>query len=114
MRANYDYADAISTFAGTRNDFLRAMKSLGAAIESRDTMCLPDDPLRVSLACSANDWVRVLGPVQIVAVQFGPGGHPAFQAWQYRCLDGAVLCVGCQYERFAAENWVIVRAVFLC
>jgi hypothetical protein len=107
------YADAISTFAGTRNDFLFAMKSLGARIESRDPVCLPHDPVRVSLRCSANSWVRVFGPVKILAVQFGPGGRPAFEAWQYQCVDGSVLCVGCQYERFAEENWVTVRAISL-
>jgi hypothetical protein len=114
MNANYPHPGAISTFAGTRSDFLCAMKSLGAAIELRDSVCLPHDPLRVSLWCSADNWVRLFGPVQILAVQFGPGGRPAFDAWQYRCVDGSVLCVGCQYERFAAEYWVTVRAIFLC
>ena len=113
MDTKTPYADAVSTFAGTRNDILYAMKLLGALIESRDSACRPNDPLRVSLQCPANNWVRVFGPVQTVAVQFGPGGRPAFQAWQYQCVDGSVLCVGCQYERFAGENWVIVRAVFL-
>jgi hypothetical protein len=113
MGTNHPYADTISTFAGTRNEFLAVMKSLGARIESRDPACLPRDPLRVSLRCSANNWVRAFGPVQILAVQFGSGGRPAFQAWQYRCVDGSVLCVGCQYERVVGENWVTVRAVLL-
>jgi len=53
------------------------------------------------------------GAANILAVQFGPGGRPAFQAWQYQCLDGSVLCIGCQYERFVEDYWVIVRAVSL-
>jgi len=113
MDANRPHANASSTFAGTQNEFLLAMKSLGAAIESRDSVCRPSNPLRVSLQCSANNWGRVFGPVQIVAVQFGPGGRPAFEVWQYQCVDGLILCVGCQCERFAAENWVTVRAIFL-
>jgi hypothetical protein len=113
MDANRPYANAVSTFAGTRCEFLAAMKSLGAFIESKDSACFPHDPLRVCLRCSANDWASRFGPVNIVAVQFGPGGRPAFQAWHYQCLDGSVLCIGCQYERFVEDYWVIVRAVSL-
>jgi hypothetical protein len=113
MDTNRVYADTTSTFAGTQEEFLCAMKLLGARIESRDPVGRPHDPLRVALRCSDNDWARTFGLVQILAVQFGPGGHPAFQAWQYRCVDGFVLCVGCQCERLAGENWVIVRAVCL-
>ena len=113
MYANQTYPDAISTFAGTRSEFLGAMKSLGAFIESRDSACMPHDPLRVALRCSARKWVRLFGPVKIPAVQFGPGGRPGFEAWQYQCVDGSVLCVGCQFERFAEEYWVTVRAIAL-
>jgi hypothetical protein len=73
---------------------------------------LTGDPVRVVLRCSINDWARVFGEVRIVAVQYGPGGHPAFQAWEYECTDGSVLCVGCEYERrFDGENRVMVRAL---
>ena len=114
MNAKPCYADATATFPGTRSDFLGAMRSLGAVVEPRDSAFLSQDPLRVSLQCSAARWTQVFGPVRILTVQFGPGGHPAFEAWQYQCADGSVVCVGCQCERFSGENWVIVRAVSLC
>ena len=107
------YSDSLSIFAGTRDDFIRAMKSLGGAVESNDLVHLDHDPLHVRMRCSAADWVRVFGPVRILAVQFGPGGHPAFEAWEYQCADGPILCVGCKYEHICGEYWVTVRAVYL-
>jgi hypothetical protein len=89
------------------------MKSLGAVVEPERFGCLPRDPLRIALRCSASNWVQMFGPVRILAAQFGPQGQLAFEAWQYQCADGFVLCVGCQYERVGEETWVIVRALYL-
>jgi hypothetical protein len=114
MNATACHADAVASFPGTRRDFLGALRSLGATIEPGDAVFPAHDPLRVSLRCPASRWVHVFGPVQILAVQFGPGGHPAFQAWQYQCADGPILCIGCQYEHLSDDNWIIVRAVSLC
>jgi hypothetical protein len=113
MDTTTNYASSISTFAGTRGDFIDAMKSLGAVVEPNTLGCRQCDPLHVALRCSAASWVRVFGPVRILAAQFGPQGQPAFEAWQYQCVDGFVLCVGCQYERVGEENWVMVRALYL-
>ena len=55
----------------------------------------------------------MIGSVEIPAVQFGPGGHQAFQTWKYQCRDGLVLCIGCKCERFVERNWLTVRAIFV-
>jgi hypothetical protein len=101
-----------STFAGTRDDFVSAMKSLGATVEAAKCAGPSYDPLRVLLRCSTDRWVQVFGPVRILAVQFGPGGQAAFQAWKYQCADGAVLCIGCQYQRCGGDQAVMVRALY--
>jgi hypothetical protein len=113
MDTKTKYPDAVSTFPGTQHDFIRAMKSLGAIVEPDGLGCQSHDPLHCAMRCSSANWVRVFGPVRILAVQFGPGGHPAFEAWEYQCADGSVLCVGCQCERGSQEDWVMVRALYL-
>ena len=113
MQSIFHYPSSFSKFAGTRDDFIRAMKSLGGVLESNNLVRFGRDPLHVRMCCSAAEWVRVFGPVRILAVQFGPGGHPAFEAWEYQCTDGSILCVGCKYEHICSEDWVTVRAVYL-
>jgi hypothetical protein len=113
MYAPFWHANARSMFSGSRNDFLGAMRSLGAVVESRNSGLLSDDPLHVALQCSAANWARTFGPMGTPTLQFGPGGHPAFETWQYQCNDGSVWCIGCQCERYGSENWVIVRALSL-
>ena len=113
MRSISHHPSSFSIFAGTRYDFICAMKKLGGIVESNDLVHLDHDPLHVRMRCSAADWVRVFGPVSILAVQFGPGGHPAFEAWEYQCTDGSILCVGCKSEHICTQDWVTVRAVYL-
>jgi hypothetical protein len=112
MNAEQHCAGSISTFAGTRDDFIRAMKSLGAKVEHNDLARLALHPLRVLLRCPTANWARLFGPVGIAHPHFGPGGHTACEAWEYQCTDGAVLCVGCQRTCRGEEDWVMVRALY--
>jgi hypothetical protein len=113
MNSISHHPSSLSIFTGTRDDFIRAMKLLGGLVESNYLVHFEHNPLHVRMRCSADDWVRVFGPVRILAVQFGPGGHPAFEAWEYQCTDGSILCVGCKYEHICGDYWVTVRAVYL-
>jgi hypothetical protein len=101
-----------SGFVGTRDEFVRALKSLGASVEATSQPARGYDPCRVLLQCSEMQWGRIFGPVELVTVQFGPGGEPAFQAWRYHCLDGAVLCIGRQCERRGVGSMITVRAIY--
>jgi hypothetical protein len=113
MSTTSHYPDSTLIFGGTREEFLRSIKMLGARIESKDQVLLARDPWHVFLRCPATDWIRVFGPVKTLPAQYGPGGCLSFETWEYQCTDGSILCVGCQYQRFGKVDWVIVRAIYV-
>jgi hypothetical protein len=103
---------AATSFAGTCEDFARALGTLGAGIEPDNRGSAEWTPRRVRLDCSYEQWAQRIGQVPAVASHFAPCGGPAFQAWEYRCLDGRVQCIGRKHINVNGNQFVSVRAVY--
>ena len=101
-----------STFSGSRQDFVGALGTLGAKIESRVSMAETSRPRRLLLICSYLDWIKVFGQAKIVANQRDERGCPSFFAWEYQCNDGTVLCLGCSRRRFDNEREIAIKAMY--
>ncbi len=105
------HGGAEATFAGTREQFARALSSLGAGIEAAGGATVDSGLRRVMLRCPYERWAATIGPLPCEGDHFAPGGGVAFQMWRYRCDDGFVQCVG-RKQRFAGQNEsILVRAV---
>ena len=101
-----------ASFAGTCDEFARALGTLGAGIEPDDRGLAKLTPRRVLLDCSYEQWARLIGHVPAVGNHFGPCGGAAFQTWEYRCVDGRVQCIGRQHINGSGNQFVSVRAVY--
>jgi hypothetical protein len=104
---------AASQFRGTRHDFVAALAQLGARIELAGGRCLTTPLRRVRLACPLGAWANALGQPATTAQQYGPRGVLAYQAWEYQCDDGSVLCLGRQDEHADGTWWITLRAIHL-
>jgi hypothetical protein len=104
---------ATAAFCGTRRDFVAALARLGAKIELEGGRGIESTIRRVRLTCPMSEWVRAFGQPATMAQQYGPRGMLAFQAWEYQCGDGSVLCVGGLDELAEGTWWITLRAIQL-
>jgi hypothetical protein len=103
----------ISGFCGTRHDFVEALAQLGAKVELQGSRGVETALRRVRLTCPMSAWVSVFGQPATMAQQHGPRGTLVFQAWQYQCGDGSVLCLGRMGEQADGTCWITLWAIHL-
>ena len=99
-------------FAGTCDEFARALCALGGGVEPDDRSSARLTPRRVMLDCSYEQWANLIGHVPAVGDHFGPWGEAAFQTWEYRCADGRVQCIGRKHNNGSGNQYISVRAVY--
>jgi hypothetical protein len=102
----------MSSFAETREDFVRALHALSAEIEPDGWKTGRIRLRRVRLTCRYAVWAKAFGELRTVVDHFGPRGCLALQAWQYQCRDGLLLCIGRRYRRGHKTVWITVKALY--
>jgi hypothetical protein len=102
-----------SSFSGTLEDFVRALRTLSAGIESDTWQTHGLRMRRVRFTCSYAAWVKVFGEVETVADHIGPQGYKAPQNWQYECADGSLLCFGYRIQEGHEDARIVIKAISL-
>ncbi len=99
---------------GSRLDFVRAVRALGAKteLEGHPTRTTHPRSYRVLLNCSHKQWTNTFGKTSIVTNHYDSFGRLAFQGWPHRCSDGLVLCIGRQYRRPEGKPWITVVKLY--
>ena len=82
--------------AGTRGDFIRALRILGARVGAKvaDPECADQEVQFVAIRCGANTWNQVFGEPQSVTCHNDPLLRQPFHAWRHTCTDGPLTCIG--------------------
>ncbi|TXT24110.1 MAG: UDP-N-acetylglucosamine pyrophosphorylase, partial [Planctomycetota bacterium] len=102
---------------GSQADFVQALRVLGArfpAWRSRfdGTHRNGHDFHGVFLSCSRETWDWVFGPPHNVVNHHMALAHQPFQAWECRCADGNVLCLGHLFRRDDGVPWVVLARMY--
>ncbi len=101
-------------YNGTRQDFARMIRALGANTLLGGRHCGASLPQcrHTLLSCSHDNWVQMFGNEEAVTTYDDEAGQPAFQAWRHRCNDGVVLCIGHQHGGAQGRSWVTLEALY--
>lgn len=86
-------------FAGSRRDFVRAVRALAGSVAGGGRLG-NNGPWAFGgglLSCPREDWLRALGREERLTAHYDGSGRMVLQTWQYDCSDGVVLCVGSQH-----------------
>jgi len=109
------YATArFSQFAGSRKDFVQAVRALIAntVLGHRLPNPSPNRGERALLSCSREHWLRVVGLEHRATLQYDRQGNILQQAWQYDCTDGVVFCAGYQHGGSTGDTWMTLEAMY--
>jgi len=118
VRSNSSYCDVLPLgprFRGSQKDFARALRALGGDIvpDSRVAGVAQPRSFRVVLTCAYEDWMRAVGEHRKFTEHYDTNGRLLFHAWDYRCTDGLVLCVGSRHQREGGNAWITIKAIYL-
>jgi hypothetical protein len=98
--------------AGTRADFVEAVKTLAAALPHGGSPTALDerqDAWATFVVCPTSTWRHVFGKRAAVVAHRDPAKHRALQTWEHHCSDGSVHCVGHFFRRHRQRCVALVR-----
>jgi hypothetical protein len=96
---------------GSRADFVQALRILSTATASRGyRFDLGDREIEdlqvVYLRCPYETWLTVFGKPRNIEKHSESAPMFPVEAWEYRCVDGPVRCVGHQVDDLYGKRWV--------
>ena len=108
---------AIQRWRGGRADFVHGLHDLGARFPADHSHFTGnprsgDDDSGVFLSCSRETWDKVLEAPRNVVNHHVPLMHSPFQAWECRCADGNVLCLGHLFTTADGVPWVVLARMY--
>ena len=112
--AQHDVPTKCPGFAGSRKDFVRALRALGKSVVlgGRALRQTRRDSTRVLLSCSREEWLRTFGKEHLIISYCDGAGRVTCDTWQYHCLDGVVLCVGHRHGGVDGNAWMTLEGLY--